>query len=284
MTTVRLTLVAVAVFAMALILGLMAYFPGESLARYISLQAERSLGLPVKLSPIQVGLTGLTADSLEIRMGESKPFVLRNVHAPWTWRWVTEFPLSARLGSEGIIELGWGWAGMVSVTGKSIAVQDLPLAMLPKDTRIQGRLDVIANAGPIAMRPAGFREIPQGRLEVKLEGFEAANLQIAGVSLPPIRFDSAEARLGLGRTVQLEGATFRGDAQGTASGTIVPNLDRLTDSRLSLNVSLQVQRAWMDRLGDLRPLAEGFLPGGRLEGAVEGTVGAPILNRNAKRS
>jgi hypothetical protein len=87
----------------------------------------------------------------------------------------------------------------------------------------------------------------------------------------------------LGRTVQVESATLRGDAQGTVSGTIIPNLARPADSRLSLNLSLQVQRAWLDKLGDLRQAAEAFLPGGRIEGALEGTLSAPVLNRAGKR-
>jgi type II secretion system protein N len=284
MTPVRLSLLALGAFLLALLLGLMAYFPGEALSRYVSLQAERSLGLPVRLSPIRIGLTGATADTLEIRPIEGAPFILRSVHAPWTWRWFSGLPLSAQIGSGGSLEAGWGWSGDLSLTAKRIALQDIPLPMLPRDTRIQGKLDATLRAGPIVLRQPGLREIPPGRLEFKLEGFEASNVQVSGIALPPVRLESVEARIGLGRTLQLESATLRGDAQGTASGTVVPNLDRPVDSRLSLNVSLQVQRAWIDRLGDLRPVAEGFLPGGRLEGAVEGTVGAPVLNRNAKRS
>lgn len=284
MSPLRQTALAGAAFVCAFAIGLAAYFPGAALSRYVSLQAERAAGLPVRLSPLRLGLTGLSAGSLEVQPAEGGALVVRDLHVPWSWRWVAELPVSGRIGAEGRFDADWSWSGALSLKATGISLQDLPLqSLLPRDARLQGRFDATVVTGPLPARQAALRELPTGRLEARAEGLEAANVKVAGLAFPPVHLDALEVRMGLGRTLQVESATLRGDVQGTVSGTVIPNLERPADSRLSLNVSLQVQRAWMDRLGDLRGLAEGFLPGGRLEGAVEGTLAAPVLNRSGKR-
>ena len=282
MSPVRQTALAVAAFLCAFAIGLAAYFPGEALSRYVSLLAGRAAGMPVNLSPLRVGLTGLSASTLEVRPPAGAPFVVHHLHAPWTWRWVSVLPVSGLIGQEGRIDVNWNWSGDLSLTAKGVSLQDVPLPMLPRDAKLQGRFDALLSAGPLALRQGALRELPDGQLEARVEGIAVDNLRLGGMSVPPLHLDSVELRLVLGRTVQVESATLRGDVQGTLSGTIVPNLEHPENSRISLNVSLQVQRAWLDRLGDLRELAEGFLPGGRLEGAVEGTLAAPVLNRAGK--
>ncbi|MFI5399667.1 MAG: type II secretion system protein GspN [SAR324 cluster bacterium] len=284
MSPLRLTALAGVVFLLAFGIGLAMYFPGQAVSRYVSQRAERAAGVPVRLSPISIGLTGLSAATLEVRPADGASFVVHDLHVPWTWRWVSEFPISARIGPEGRVDVDWSWSGDLSVTAKGVPLQDLPLPMLPRETKVQGTLDASLRAGPLALRQGTPREVPAGQLEVRAEALEVSNLRVAGTALPPVRIDVLDAKVGLGRTLQVESVTLRGDVQGTVSGTVVPNLDRPSDSRISLNVSLQVQNAWLDRLGEMRPLAEGFLPGGRFEGIVEGTVAAPILNRNGKRS
>jgi type II secretion system protein N len=284
MSPLRQTALAGAAFVLAFAIGLGAYFPGAAVSRYVSLQAERASGFPVRLSPLSLGLTGLSAASLELRPPESAALRVDDLRVPWTWRWVTEFPVSGRIGAEGRVEVNWSWSGALSLQATGIDLQDLPLqGLLPRDAKLQGRFDASLTAGPLTLRPAALRELPPGRIEARGEGIDASNVKVAGFALPPVHLDSVEVRAGLGRTVQVESATLRGDAQGTVSGTIIPNLARPADSRLSLNLSLQVQRAWLDKLGDLRQAAEAFLPGGRIEGALEGTLSAPVLNRAGKR-
>jgi len=280
MSPARLTALASAAFLAAFVIGLAASFPGEAVSRYVSQRAERAAGMPVRLSPVRVGLTGLSAAMLEVRPPDGPPLAVHDLHVPWTWRWLSEFPLSARIGPDGRIDVDWSWSGNLSVTAMGVPLEGLPLAMLTREGRFRGRIDASLQAGPL--RP-GVREMPAGQLELRAVGLEASDLRAAGTALPPVRIDALDAKIGLGRTMQVESVTLQGDVQGTVSGTVFPNLERPGDSRISLNVSLQVQRAWLDRLGDLRPLAEGFLPGGRFEGIVEGTLAAPILNRTGKR-
>ncbi|MFI5400122.1 MAG: type II secretion system protein GspN [SAR324 cluster bacterium] len=280
MSPARLTALAGAAFVAAFVIGLAATFPGEAVSRFVSRRAERAAGMPVRLSPVGIGLTGLSAATLEVRPPDGAALVVHDLHVPWTWRWLSEFPLSARIGPDGRIDVDWSWSGNLSLTAKGVPLEDLPSPPLPREGKFRGRIDASLQAGPL--RP-GVREMPGGQLEVQAVGLEASNLRVAGTALPTVRIDALNAKVGLGRTVQVESVTLRGDVQGTVSGTVVPNLDRPGDSRISLNVSLQVQSAWLDRLGEMRPLAEGFLPGGRFEGIVEGTVSAPILNRTGKR-
>jgi len=283
MSNLRLAAIAAAAFVLALAIGMAASFPGEALSRYISQQVERAAGMPVRLSPLHLGVTGLSAEALDILPPDSSPVFVREVHFPWTWRWISEIPLSAKIGDNGKIDVAWGWSGNLAVTLKDLALQDLPLPMLPPDTRLKGTVNAALTLAPVSLRQHGIGGMPAGSLELQAEGIEAINVRAAGIAIPTIRLDSVEARIGLGRTVQVESLTLRGDAEGTVTGTIVPNLERPADSRLSLNVALQVRRNWIDQLGNLKPLAEGFLPGGRIAGALEGTVGAPVLNRTAKR-
>jgi hypothetical protein len=122
-----------------------------------------------------------------------------------------------------------------------------------------------------------------GRIELKAEGVEIRDLELAGAVLPPLRLETVEGHVSLGRMVQVESLVFRGDAQGNLSGTITPNLDRPGDSRLNLSLTLVLQPAWLGQLGDFKPVAEGLLPGGRLDGTIEGALAAPALSRTAKR-
>ncbi len=261
--------------------GFAAYFPGGAAARYIARRAEQGLGMPVTLSPVGPTWSGLAADKLEVRTAGGA-LVARNLLAPWSWRWLTGLPLQARIGSEGLVEGTWSWNGSVTLAASGVQLQDLPMAA-PAEVRLLGRVRMTAQIDPIrAGAPGG--QLPSGRIEVRAEGVEVRNARLAGVALPPLRLEWVEGHAALGRTVQVEALTFQGDVQGNVSGTIVPSPGRLEQSRLNLNVTLVLQQSWMNQLGDLRPLAEGVLPGGRLDGVVEGTLAAPTLTRIAKRS
>lgn len=279
----RLRLVGLACLAGLVLFagGLAAYFPGDAAARYLARRAELGLGMPVTLSPVGPTWTGLAADKLEVGTAGG-PLVARNLRAPWSWRWLMGLPLQARIGSAGLVEATWSWNGSMTLAASGVQLQDLPMA-LPAEMRLLGQVRMTAQINPV--RAGGLRgELPPGRIEVRIEGVEVRNARLAGAALPPLRLDWVDGHAAFGRTVQVEALTFQGDAQGNVSGTIVPNLGRPEDSRLNLNVTLVLQQSWMSQLGDLRTLAEGLLPGGRLDGVVEGTLAAPTLTRTAKRS
>jgi type II secretion system protein N len=282
MSRLRLTLLACAVGLVAFVIGLRVYFPGAALSRYAAQQAQRALGMPVRLSPIHPGLTGIGADTLDLVPPNSRPVTIQDVRVPWTWRLFTGLPLSARIGTDGSAELSWGWGGDLEWSLSRVALQDLPLGVFGPDIQVQGRVDASGRAGPL--KTGGAREMPPGKLDLRADSVQVTGVKVAGTAVPPVHLDVVEVHLVLGRTVQVESASVRGDAQGTVTGTIVPNLDRPADSRLSLNITMQVQRTWMDGLGDLKPLAQAALPDGRIEGTLEGTLAAPTLSRTQKRS
>ena len=283
MTRLQLWLSACAAFLLLFIAGLAAHFPGDVVSGYVGRQVERGLGIPVLLAPIHLGWSGLTADRLEVRVPGADPLIVQDMRLPWTWRWMFGVPLEARLGSDGQIGAAWSWGGEASLSARRIRLQDLPLGLLPAGAKIQGRVDVTARVGPQAPGRAAVREMLPGRLDVKAEGVEIREVQLAGTALPPVRLDSVEGQATLGRVVQVDSLAFRGDAQGNLSGTITPNLDRPGESRLNLSLTVVLQPAWLNQLGDLKPVAEGLLPGGRLDGTIEGTLAAPALARTAKR-
>jgi type II secretion system protein N len=281
MTRFQLTILACLAFVLLFVAGLATHFPGAAVARYVGRQVERGLGIPVQLSPIRLAWSGMAADRLEVRVPGSVPLIVQDMRLPWSWRWVLEAPLEARFGKEGRIEAAWGWGGEASLSASRVPLQDIPLG-LPADVKVQGRVDVTARVGPQAPGRASVREMLPGRIELKAEGVEIRELHLAGTALPPLRLETVEGRIGLGRVVQLESLVFRGDAQGNLSGTITPNLDRPGDSRLNLNLTLLLQPTWLNQLGDLRTVAEGLLPGGRLDSAIEGSLAAPTLTRTKR--
>jgi type II secretion system protein N len=260
--------------------GVAATFPGESVARYVGQQMEAGLGIPVSLTPVRVTWRGLAADRLEIR-APGAVLAAQNLRIAWGWGWFSGLPVDARIGTDGTVEAVWSWNGGLAVNVNSVQLQDLPLR-LPGDAKITGRISLNARLEPPQQgRPPG--ELPQGQVDMRAEGIEIGGVKLVGAAMPPLRLELVEGRGTLGPIVRIETLTFRGDAEGSVTGTVAVNPARFGDSRLQLNVTLALLRPWINQLGDLRPLAEGFLPGGRLEGTVEGTVAAPTFTRTGKR-
>lgn len=278
MNPVRLTVVACAAGMVFFAAGLIAMFPGEQAAADAARTVERSVGLPVMLAPLRVTWRGLAADRLEMRI-PSGVLVLHDIYAPWSWRMLTGLPLTAEIGASGTADFHASWSGDVTMRLGAVMLQDLPLK-LPEGVLLLGRIAGTAHLDGTHGGPPGG--LPAGRIDVKAEAVEVRNVKLGGTALPPLRLETMEGRAilvpsGATDTLRVESLALRGDAEGTVTGTIEINPARPEDSRLNLSAALLVQRSWTEGLGDLRAVAESFLPGGRLNGTIQGTLGAPTF-------
>jgi len=128
---------------------------------------------------------------------------------------------------------------------------------------------------PTAAQGGSQSAIPDGEIRGRVESVEIAGIDVAGTKLPVTRLQDIDVNVRTGRTVQIERIEARGDLQGTMQGSIVPSVARPQDTRLSLTVAATLRPAWIQETGALRPILEGFFPGGRIEGGLNGTTGHP---------
>ncbi len=272
--------VAAGLFLLAFGWGFAVNFPSEAVTRSLQAGLNTSPVLSVALDPVRVTLTGLSSDRLTVREAGSPSgpplLTLTAVHVPWRPALVRGAPLEATLGTSGHVSGFLAWDGSeVAVDALSGLLQDLPLPLGVPGMALKGRL-TLSGRIRATPRPGSTRaELPEGELTGRLEQVEVTGLNLAGTALPVTRLDTVDVRVKIGRSVQIERFEVRGDLQGTAQGSVTPNLERLPDSRVSLTVSAAVRPGWLQDTGALRPILEGFFPGGRIDGTLGGTAGAP---------
>jgi type II secretion system protein N len=274
---------AIGVFIVAFTAGLAAQFPSAAVTRAIEGGIASTTALSVALGPVRLTATGLRSDRLTIRNAgavDEAPWLtlteLRVPLHPSLWRGA---PLIARFGSGGQVRGFLAWDGSIlAVEQLTARLEDLPPAAGLAGIGIKGGLSLSGQANPGRARRTSPTELPNGEFRGRLEAVEISGAALAGSKLPPARLDEVEFLVRTGHTVQIERFQVRGDLQGTVQGSITPNPGRIQDSRLSLQVTASVRPGWLQDAGALRPILEGFFPGGRIEGAVTGTIAMPNWN------
>lgn len=280
--------VAAGLFVLAFAWGFAVNFPGEAVTRAIQAGINTSPVLTVALDPVRFTLAGLRSERLTVSetAAPSGPplLTLTDIRVPLRPALFRGASLQATLGTGGRISGFLAWDGSeVTVDDLSARLEDLPLPLGAPGMAVKGRL-ALTGRFRAAPRPGSTRaELPDGELGGRLEQVEVTGLNVAGTALPVTRLDGVDVRVRTGRTVQIERFEARGDLQGSAQGSVTPNLEHIQDSRLNLTVSGALRPAWMQDTGALRPILEGFFPGGRIDGTLGGTVGAPAWTPSRSR-
>ncbi|MBI4084187.1 MAG: type II secretion system protein GspN [Candidatus Lambdaproteobacteria bacterium] len=262
-----------------LALGLSAHFPGAALSRFVATRVNLAVPqLGVVLTPAELGWGGLTIERVELLLnGAARPTALvslRDLRLAVPWRPWRGLPVSATLGDKGRIDALVPWRGAVSFALRDIRFEEIPALRGALRVPIRGSLRV---DGALERPPAGAigNELPKGRLSGYAEGIEIGPYAQGGVQLPAARIERVDLKLTSDRALEVEQFAFRGDVQGTVSGSIVPRLDRPEQSALRLNVQASFRPDWLQRLGALRLLFDAMLVNGSLNGTVTGTAGRP---------
>ena len=277
-----------AVFVLAFGWGFALNFPDAAATRAIEASVNTSPVLAIGLEPIRFTLTGLRSDRLVVRRvgGSNDPplLTLTDVRLPFRPTLFRGASLQAALGSDGRLNGFVAWDGSdITVDELSARLEDLSLPLGTPGMTVKGHVTLSGRLRP-GPRPGNVRaELPDGELHGRVEALEVSGLNVAGTVLPVTHLQDVEIDLRMGRTVQIERIVAHGDLQGTAQGSVVPNLDRIQDSRLSLTVSAALRPGWIQDTGALRPILEGFFPGGRIEGTLGGTAGAPAWSGAGSR-
>jgi hypothetical protein len=236
--------------------------------------------LAVTLSPVRLTPFGLRSDRLVIRDASAPNgaplMILSDVRVPVSPSLFRGAPLRASIGTEGSVSGFMAWDGSdITVDQLSARLEDFPIAGALPGVSAKGKVTLSAQFHPPPARPGAKAEIPEGEIRGKLEAVEISGLSAAGVSLPVTRLQDVDISVKTGRVVQIDRFETRGDVAGTVKGTITPNADRPQDSRLALTVATTLRQGWIQEAGVLRPILEGFFPGGRVEGTLNGTLGVP---------
>jgi type II secretion system protein N len=281
-------LTAAALFLLAFGWGFALNFPDAAVTRAIEASVNTSPLLAIGLAPVRLTLTGLRSDRLTVRKvgaPDDPPLLtLTDVRLPYRPALFQGAPLQAALGSDGRVNGFFAWDGSdLTVNDLSARLEDLPLPYGVPGMTVKGRITLSGHFSA-GRRPGSTRaELPDGQLRGRVEAVEVSGLNVAGTALPVTRLQDVEISLRTGRTVQIERMEAHGDLQGTVQGSVVPNLDRIQDSRLSLTVAASLRPAWIQDTGALRPVLEGFFPGGRIEGTLGGTAGQPAWSATRSR-
>ncbi|HKI98340.1 MAG TPA: type II secretion system protein GspN [bacterium] len=260
-------------------LGLMLNFPGASVSHYVERQVNRHEGFDLVLTPAELHWNGLYVARAELRRRDNPAaaplFTVTDFSIPITWRLIRGLPATGVIGKGGRVDafLPWALGGEARLSGRvDMATVPLPAVLNPiavgGDLAVQGHfiMDAAAQAGA---------SLPDGELRLTGQNVSVSGVKVAGVALPDTRLEAISATLETGRTVNLRQFEFRGDLQGTAQGTITPNLRDPRSSLLALRVTTVFRDTWLAQLGDLRPIVQSFLNRGRVAVSLSGTVGRP---------
>jgi hypothetical protein len=269
-----------ALFLLFLGVGLAAHFPAAAVTRAIEGGLNGATVLSVALAPVRITLTGLRSDRLTVReagsAGGPPLIVLSDVRLPFSFSLWEGAPLRAALGADGRVSGFMAWNGsVVTIDEFSARLEDLALPTGRPGLTLKGRVSLSGQFRPGVARGRGRPEVPDGEFRGRAEAVEIAGIDVAGTKLPVTRLQDVEVNVRTGRTVQIERIEVRGDVQGTVQGSITPNMERPAESRMNLNVAATLRPGWVQETGLLRPILDGFFPGGRIEGALSGTAGAP---------
>ncbi len=261
--------------------GLMLNFPGETVSEYLESRVNRSQGFLVELAPARMHWNRVRIATARVRRRdnlEARPLVVLNdFTVPVTWRLVSGLPLSAAVGRQGRVEafLPWSVGGEAWLEG-SLRLEEVPVPEVFEPIAVKGRVNVNGRFQMDEQAQAGAR-LPEGRLEAQGSNLNVSGVHFGAQRLPAADFSRATLVLRTGREVTVEQGEFQGDIQGTLSGSITPELAHPRRTALALRITASFRPAWLEGLGTLRPVLEGFLKQGRLLVAMEGSVAQPRL-------
>lgn len=271
----------VLLFLVVFWLGLMANFPGAALSRLVESRINGMSGVKASLSPAKLGLLGISVESLKLSWSSGKrqlPLVTFNdVYVPLSWRLNEGIPLQAAIGEEGWLDLFLAWdGGVLDVEGAEIELADIPVWKSIKDIKLKGLFSLKGSLSfPKGNKRRKGRGMPTGTIGGTGKNLEISSIKVMGASLPPARLESLEIKIKSGKNINVERFVFKGDMQGSVTGSITPNGNNLERSALRLQIATSFRQGWLNSLGTLKPLLEAFLTDGRLKGSINGTVGKP---------
>lgn len=281
-------LVIAAVLLLLLIFwaGLAANFPGEALSRVVSAKLNRLPNFAVRLSPASLGLISIKVDELTVNLtaaGQSTPVLtLKNVRIPFGWALFSGLPVEAEIGEQGEFDLFVPWEqGEMTISGTELRMEEIPGFRALASARVRGGLNFSGKfqLAPGAQKGRSAGQLPQGTFTARAGAVELSNMGIMGTTLPITRLESAQLAVKTGKRIEVEQLTLRGDVQGGLKGYIQPRLSSFTNSPMQLKLTMSFRQSWLQKLGPMRPIVEGFLKNGRLEAVLRGSLGRPAFRR-----
>lgn len=261
--------------------GLMLNFPGQSVSRFVERQVNRHEGFDLNLSPAELRWNRLYVARAELRRRDNPAapplLTVKDFSIPVTWRLFLGLPVYGEIGNGGHVSafLPWSVGGEALLDG-DVDVGSVPLPPVLRPLAVAGKVHVQGHFTMDAQAQAG-QQLPSGDLALNARNVQVTGVRVAGITLPPTRLDSVQADLEVGNRVVLRHVAFRGDLQGTAEGSLTPNLRNPRNTPLALRITIAFRDTWLAQLGGLRPILEGFMNRGRVTVSLSGTVGRPLL-------
>jgi hypothetical protein len=270
-------------------IGLMVHFPGAALSRMIESRLASMPMLSASLSPARLGVTGLHFESLRFSLrrpeGPVSLIALKDLAISLTWRLWNGLPVQGSIGDRGRLQLFAPWeAQPLSIAVTDVALEKVPGLAVIKPIQVSGRVSLSGTVDLGGQRPKRRASFPKGSLTARAEQLEVRELNIMGTALPPAKLETVALEVTLGERIQFDRLEFRGDLQGNVTGSIRPRPANLLQSDLQLNVTASFRPEWLERLGPLQALVQGFLKDGRLRASVHGTVARPKLRAAGGRT
>ena len=261
-------------FAVVFWLGLLYSFPGAAFSGYVEGRLSAETGQSVTLLPASLRWNGLSVP--QVRMaglgGDARnAIVLKDVRVPLALRLLRGLPVSGELGA-GDLSLFMPWGdGQISFSLQGLQLEALPELPALTGVTLKGRVRV---TGQIERR-AG--QMPNGAVSGEVSGLTVQGVDVLSQKLPPVKEDSIRFDLALGQRIEVRSLTFEGDVRGSIEGQVLPNLRRPNQSRLQLVLTAAFRDAWLQGLGEMRPIVESFLDNGQLRAQLEGTIERPLF-------
>jgi hypothetical protein len=241
---------------------------GAALGRTVRLSPAALRGLSVTVARIDIPpLPGTAARGAGVTLSDVRLSLLG----------LGALPLRARIGEAGQLSASWSWLH----GGVQFSATDVPLDALSglggsQPMRVQGLASLQARLARLPDGPPQrWPRLPDGAVsgqlaDVTMQGFEAI-----GQTLPPLSFSRVDFTATLGENVEITQVALSGDIDGQISGQVTPRMAQLGQSRINLQVRATPKPAWMQRLGGLQPMVQGFLQDGRLDAVLQGTLANP---------
>lgn len=270
--------------------GLMINFPGAALSRLVETRISGGVpSLRAALSPASLGWSGIHFQTLRLsyqQQGEAAPLItLNDVSISLSWRLWSGLPVTGSLGEHGRFEVfvPWEAGGTFSISGAELPLERIPAIAVFTPVQVRGRLTFTGNAEWPGL-DGKLRSFPAGTLIAKGEQLELLPFEVFGAKLPSVRLESMDIHITTGKQITFERFEFKGDLQGKITGTLRPRLPNFGRTNLQLRLAAAVRPEWLNRLGALQPLAQGFLKNGRFEGQLRGTIAKPSFRPGKGRS
>ncbi len=267
-------------FSASMFVGLVVNFPRGVVTDTIRHELERATGWSWEVKQVGIRWNGIGSSGLIARLSEVKaPVVsLKSANVSLLESLFGGPLLRLRTGKRGRIRVRLPW----SSSGKFRLRMKLPLEELSIWQVLEeqgfGRMVVGGDLRAKAMVSWSNRKVaPQGSLEAMVDDLSLGGLQVLGFSVPKLEIGRVQLRIESDGTVQLRELRVEGDWEGEISGSIQWNASNPRNSVLSLQAQLTPRQNWMEKLGGIRPLLEGYLKQGQLRFYLEGHLAKPRL-------